>query len=267
MWVLTPSFGSKKFKRFYQVLKNISLLGLNYRGTDISSDGELFFMNAVKDHYKSRSGSVVLFDVGANVGNYSKALDKVFAGINREIYAFEPFSKAYEALCSNSSSINNLKAHRLGLSDKKETVSFLSSTEYSEVGGLYEKDFSQFNFSLDIKEEVEFDTIENFCERNNIAEINFLKVDVEGHDFFAIKGAGDMLAKNKIEFIQFEYGAANYLSKTYLYDFFQLLAPHYNIYRLLNNGFDEIATYNTDIEIHVLSNYIAISKKSTFKVK
>lgn len=264
MWVLTPTFGSKKFKRFYQVLKNISLLGLNYRGTDINSDGELFFINAVKDHYKSHPGSLVLFDVGANVGNYSKALDMVFAGTNREIHAFEPFSKAYDALCSNSVGIKNFKAHRLGLSDKKETVSFLSSSDYSEVGGLYEKDFSQYNFSLDIKEEVEFDTIKNFCERNKITNINFLKVDVEGHDFFAIKGAGDMLTENRIEFIQFEYGAANYLSKTYLYDFFQLLAPHYHLYRLLNNGFDKIETYNTDIEIHVLSNYVAISKKSTF---
>ena len=70
-----------------------------------------------------------------------------------------------------------------------------------------------------------------------------------------------MIKSNKIDFIQFEFGSANHLSKTYLYDFFQLLSPNYNLYFLLRNGFVEVKEYNTDIEIHILCNYVAINKK------
>lgn len=256
---LSPTLGSKKFYKFYEILKNISLVGLNYRNTDITKNGELFFIKYAHQHYQKSDKRVVLFDVGANIGNYSKQLGQVFTE-NRVIYAFEPFSKVYEELKVLESEIQAFKPIQLGFGEKKEKVTFLSSTDYSEVGGLYNKDFSDYNFSLNVSEELEFDSIDNFCSRENIDRIHFLKIDTEGHDFFVLKGAQTMLANNKIDFIQFEYGAANYLSKTYLYDFFQLLSPHYRIYRAFRNGLVEIARYNTDIEMHVLSNYVAINK-------
>lgn len=256
---LTPTFGSKKFYKFYEILKNISFVGLNYRNTDITKNGELFFIKYVHQYYHKSDGPVVLFDVGANIGNYSKQLNRVFTG-NRMIYAFEPFSKVFEELKGLENELQGFKPIQLGFGEKKEKVKFLSSTDYSEVGGLYNKDFSDYNFSLNVSEEIEFDSIDNFCNRENIGRIHFLKVDTEGHDFFVLKGAQTMLANNKIDFIQFEYGAANYLSKTYLYDFFQLLSPNYRIYRAFRNGLVEIARYNTDIEVHILSNYVAVNK-------
>ena len=219
----------------------------------------MFYIKLINRYYKNSSKTLIIFDVGANVGNYSKAVNDAFHE-KRMIYAFEPFSKAFFDLEKLQKEINDFHPVQLGFSDKKQKVNFLSSSEFNEVGGLYNKDFSHSGFSLNLSEETDFETIQNFCFDNQIEHIHFLKIDVEGHDFFVLKGAEEMLKNNKVDFIQFEFGAANYLSKTYLHDFFQLLSPNYHFYKLLKNGLMEIREYNTDIEIHVLSNYVAINK-------
>ncbi len=264
--LLAPSFGSKRFRRFYEVLKNISLLGLNYRDTNIKTNGEQFYIERIARYYYNLDGPLVIFDVGANVGNYSSFINDSIH-LPRKIYAFEPFSKVFAQLRKLSNSIEDFYPFQLGFSNIQEKQTFLSSSAYSEVGSLYNKDFSQLGFSLDMSEEVSFDTIDNFCSNRSISKIHFLKIDVEGHDFFVLQGANKMLSNNSIDFIQFEFGAANYLSKTYLYDFFQLLSRDYIICKLLKNGFMEIVEYNTDIEIHVLSNYVAINRKLGFTIR
>jgi FkbM family methyltransferase len=259
--LLSPTFGSKRFRRFYMVMKNVSFRGLNYRNTDFNTNGEHFFLNEISAFYKNqKSGeSLTLFDVGANVGNYALKLNEAFK-CERKIYSFEPFSKVYPALAKLTSEINDFKPCQVGFSNKKHVQKFYSSSAFSEVAGVYEKDFSQFGFVVDNVEEIEFDTLDNFCEQENIKHIDLLKIDVEGHDFFVLEGAKNMLEKNAIDFIQFEFGTVNYLSKTHFYDFFKLLSPNYVMGKLLRNGYIVIDEYNTDIELHLLSNYVAINK-------
>lgn len=258
--LLSPTLGRKSFRRLYMLASSVSFVGLNYRNTNIKTNGELYFINKIGQYFKRKGNPVVLFDVGANIGNYSILLDEVLKGQEKKIYAFEPFSVPFSELKKKEEIIKDFSPYLLGFSEKKEKVKFLTTTAFSEVSSLYNKDFSQYNFSLDKSEELEFDSIDNFCKEHHIDKIDFLKVDVEGHDFFVLKGAKGLIDNNEIDFIQFEYGAANHLSKTFLYDFFQLLSPNYRIFRLLRNGFAEIKVYNTDIEIHILSNYIAINK-------
>ena len=259
LFILKRSFGTRSFSKFYSVLKNISFRGLNYRNTNIDTNGERFFIRYIDNFYKGNPTPINLFDIGANVGNYSIGLDESVTA-DRRIYSFEPFSKVFVELDKLKEKIKSFYPFQIGFSDKVQTQKFLSSSVFSEVGGLYNKDFTPFGFTLDLSEEVHFETVDNFCQERDISHIHLLKVDVEGHDLFVLNGARKMLSENKIDFIQFEFGAANYLSKTYLFDFFQLLSPNYRVFKLLKNGFMEIKEYNTDIEIHILSNYIAINK-------
>jgi FkbM family methyltransferase len=263
-WLLSPTFGKKWFARIYQVLKNISFLGLNYRNTNINNNGELFILKKMKQYYGDKPGKLVLFDVGANIGNYSKDLYQVF-GDKSSIYAFEPFSHPYKSLELLKDVIPQFQPFKSGFSDKDQTLTIYTNKEFSEVGGLYNRDFSQFDIYLKESEDCFFDRIDHFAEVHSLSHINLLKIDVEGHELFVLKGAEKLLDNNAIDFIQFEFGTANYLSKTYLYDFFQLLSSKYRMYKLLANGLLEIKEYNPDIEIHVLSNYFAINKGINFK--
>ncbi len=257
-WLLRPTFGKRSFLRFYRFLFNISLVGMNFRNTTFERNGEKYILSLV-EKLGHKGDSLVLFDVGANSGKYSAMLDSLIKPPKR-IFAFEPFSAPFAQLKKIADHSPAITAFRIGFGATAEKRVFYSSSAFDEIGSLYEKDFSKFGFSQDLKEEVSISTIDEFCSENKIDSIQFLKVDVEGHDFFVLKGAGKMISAGKIGMIQFEFGTANYLSKTYLYDFYSLLSTNYRLFRLLSNGLDEIVEYNTDYEIHVLNNYIAIRK-------
>jgi FkbM family methyltransferase len=256
--ILGRFFGKKKYARFFLILKNIGLEGLNYRNTDIASNGEFFLISEISRYYYSKE-NLVLFDVGANVGNYSKKLADTFKE-RSIIYAFEPFSTPYKQLEELSKIHCSIKPQNLGLSDKNEELSVFSSDDFSEVGGIYNRNITLKNVSLNKTELSQFETIASFSSKTKLTHIHFIKIDVEGHELAVLKGGLDFLKTGKIDFIQFEFGSGNYYSKTYFLDFFEILNPHFNLYRLLKDGLAEIKEYDSDLEIHVLSNFVAIHK-------
>lgn len=257
--LLNRFFGKKQFYRFFLVLKNIGLEGLNYRNADIKTNGEIFLITQIARYY-GNAKELILLDVGANVGNYSKTLAGTF---NKKslIYSFEPFSTPYSKLKEVSLQYQNIKPNKLGLSDREEELTIYSNDEFSEIGGVYDRNLVPNEIALDKKELNRFTTIDLFTKENNISHIHFLKIDVEGHELAVLKGAAELLEKKKIDFIQFEFGSGNYFSKTYFFDFYALLSSNYNLYRLLKNGSVEIKEYNVDLEMQVLSNFVAIDKK------
>lgn len=76
-----------------------------------------------------------------------------------------------------------------------------------------------------------------------------------------LKGAKDLIGKNSIDFIQFEFGGANIDSRTYFQDFYYLLTPYYKIYRILKDGLIAIDAYKEIYEIFLTTNFLAILKK------
>src|SRR5436190_20049093 len=159
--IISPSFGKKQFKRFYEILKNISYQGLNYRNTNIEKNGELFILEKINQYYKNFPDTVVLFDVGANIGNYSTALYRVFKE-KAVIYAFEPFSSPFTNLIQLKKNIPCFYPFKMGFSDREQKLTIFSNKEFSEVGGIYNRDFSRFNIILNETEESVFDEIDNF---------------------------------------------------------------------------------------------------------
>lgn len=258
-WIVGPMLGKKKFYRFFLILKNIGLEGMNYRNTDLTKNGELALIHKIKIYYKNEK-ELVLFDVGANVGNYSKALIQTL-GVKSKIYSFEPFSEPFKSLSALALQHPHLKAFQLGLSDKEEDLTIYSNSEYSEVGGIYNRDSVLNSIKLDKKELNRFTQIDTFCSEQKVDHIHFLKIDVEGHELAVLEGAKPLLDKGAIDLIQFEFGSGNYFSKTFLLDFFNLLQANYVICRLMKDGLFPLNTYETDQDMLVLCNYVAINKK------
>jgi hypothetical protein len=82
-------------------------------------------------------------------------------------------------------------------------------------------------------------------------------LDIEGHELNALKGAKEMINKNAIDFIQFEFGGCNIDSRTYFQDFFYLLKNKFKIYRILTDGLFEIVEYKETHEVFITVNYLA----------
>jgi FkbM family methyltransferase len=129
----------------------------------------------------------IIFDVGANFGFYSLLL----AATNdcEHVFAFEPESETFKRLKKNIA-LNGLeksvKAIPLGLSDIRGPARL--STEDGNSGA---------SFIGPAGQPIQVETLDGFCSINSIERLDFLKIDVEGHEMHVLAGGTEMLARCK----------------------------------------------------------------------
>ena len=104
--------------------------------------------------------------------------------------------------------------------------------------------------------------LDDFCEKENITSIFFMKMDIEGHEIEALMGAGKLITEKKVQYIQFEFGPANIGSRTYFFDFWKLLNENYHISRILKDGLFPILEYNETEEIFISTNFFCELKSN-----
>lgn len=153
---------------------------------------------------------IVIFDVGANVGQSVKRFNQNFK--KSKIYSFEPIPHIFEILKKNTK-IDNVKLFNLALSNETKERSF-NIYKYHQVSSFYKiKENSKFqkfrelgfkdNSTQSIK--VNTDTIDNFVKKNSIENIDLLKIDTQGHEGEVLAGAKNLLSKEKIRVIELEF--------------------------------------------------------------
>jgi FkbM family methyltransferase len=247
------------FQGMWEKLHHISKIGMNYwGGASLYHSGEIKAMEYVYNKLKNEK-SIIVFDVGANLGQYAILAQKVFK-TNTTIYSFEPSSFTYEKLKEYTKSFDNIKTYNIGLGDKKDQLKLYSSGQGSSLASVYNLENPLSTFNEEYSEVITIDTINNFCHEHNIETIDFLKVDVEGHELFTLIGASEIIKKKKIKYIQFEFGECHIDSRTYFRDFYKLLSPDYNFYRVVPNGLRKIKSYTTDLEVFDTSNFFLMLK-------
>lgn len=194
----------------------------------------------------------VLFDVGANVGNYSKLLTETFS--DADILAFEPSPETFRTLRERCSS--SVKTFNRALGDRAEVTLLYTNKNNPTIASMYKRNL-QGKHTLDETEKIEVDTIDNFCAKNGVAHIDLLKLDVEGNELRCLHGAGRMLRENNIRFIQFEFGGCDIDSRTFFRDFYDLLKEKYTLYKIMQHGLYEIKKYSETYELFITANYLA----------
>jgi len=221
-------------------------------------NGEVRVMKLVKDHFNQVPDPVVIFDVGAHRGDYATNLTRVF-GERSRIYCFEPSAPLFADLKTRVGTFPNFELYQLGLSDKDESVELYDygysiPSMVSDVVGLT----GGRPFTVEIVKTVRLD---QFCKERQVERINFLKVDVEGYDLKVLEGASEMLCSGNIDFVQFEFGAQSIAPRSFFHDFYELLSPSFDLYRILRNGLYPLRSYDPKYEIFVsATNYLAINK-------
>ena len=115
---------------------------------------------------------------------------------------------------------------------------------------------------MDITESISVNTVDVYCEENNVSRIDFMKIDVEGHEFDVLSGATRMIESNSIGAIQFEFGGCNIDTKTYFRDFYNFFQRHnYTIYVIGRTGkLLPITNYTEYCEQFMTTNYVAIKQ-------
>ena len=144
----------------------------------------------------------LIFDVGANIGWYSCLLSRHHPGVR--IFCFEPDPENYELLRGNlkRNSVERVHAAMMGIGEKTET-----RTLY-----LYKKSNVGRHSMLDINEgptiDVEVTSLDEFVEENDLdfERVAFLKIDIEGFEYFAFKGAEKLLRHVPLLLAEFSPG-------------------------------------------------------------
>ena len=254
--LLKGNLGKKRMQGFYETLFRLALKGMNYgNGGDFKESGELNVLNYIQNKFKHEK-SFTLFDVGANIGNYSKVLADFF-GKTAIVHAFEPSSFTFEKLRENTAGRSGIITNNFGFSDYDDKVLLYTNKEASGLASVYQRNLAQMSISMEKSEEILLFTADNYCLENNINRIHLLKIDVEGHELNVLKGAAKLLSDGAVEFIQFEFGGTNIDSKTYFRDFYNLLKDRYRLYRIVKDGLYEVKQYKITQEVFVSTNYLA----------
>lgn len=203
---------------------------------------------------------VVVFDVGANIGEYAALANKYFS--DAAIHCFELFPDNYELLKNNEAiSSKNVTLNCIGLSDSTREVEADFFPRDNRKGGIQ-------SIEWDKKTNIEKKVIkvkvvrgDEYVDRHQIGAINILKIDTEGHEFFVLKGFDKLLSAGLIDVVQFEHGRAAIPTRTMLVDFYEYLTPLGYLLGRLHPGGVALKPHDSfDDEYGSTGNYVAIHK-------
>ncbi len=139
--------------------------------------------------FSKTNNSEILIDIGANIGFYSILSSDRF----KQIYSFEPNERNFKVLKKNieNNKLKNIEILNFGLGENEEVLIGNSNTK----GELFQT--SGFAINKDNKKGERVlvkrgDDVLHF--QNNTLTI---KIDVEGFEFFVLKGLKNILVNNR----------------------------------------------------------------------
>ena len=251
-------FAKVKFTKINTLLINLGLRGLgiyNYQNFNIS--GEFNFLK----NYLNRIENPVVFDIGANKGEYTKRCKNI--NKNVKIFCFEPHPKTFISLQKNIND-NRITFINKALSDKNGKLLLYDYKEKdgSSHASLYPDVIEKVHGKESTCHEVAVTTVDNIVNKFNIKRIDLLKIDVEGNELAVLKGSKESLRNDIIEAVQFEFTQINSTSRIFMKDFFDIFKEKYAINRLLPNELLPLKEYNPTMhEICAYQNIVALRRK------
>lgn len=141
---------------------------------------------------------VSIVDIGAQSGLYT--LYAKYLPLST-FYSFEPYNVTYDLLCDNIqlNNITNVFTYNIALSNKKGTDVLNLCSDHNGLHTMGKT--PRFNNIKPIS--IETDTLDNIFFENNI-DVNFIKIDTEGFEYYILEGGKKTIYKNK-PIIQLEY--------------------------------------------------------------
>ena len=145
-----------------------------------------------------------IVDGGAHTGDFSRKVASAFP--SSKIEAFEPASETYQALQREIAAWPQVRAHKLALGGESETRMFHNSaapqtSSLRRVTAAGERYFHGLVTEVG-QEEIRIVALGEFCRERGIGQLDIIKLDLQGGEMDALKGAGDLLATATIVFIE-----------------------------------------------------------------
>jgi FkbM family methyltransferase len=237
---------------FFRTLRAVGVM--NFGG--LEETGEALFMR----QYLMGRRSPVVFDVGANVGEYTRcALE---ANDTADVYAFEPHPRTFATL---SAALAGSRARTLqyGLGERQERLALHDCVEEGSThyASLHLGALTTIGSGSVVTYDVLVRRLDEVAAELGVAAIDLLKIDTEGHEMAVLRGASGLLERQAVRCIQFEFNEACIATRTYFKDFWDLLSDDFRFYRLLPSGVIGIEEYVPSFcEIFAFQNVVCLHK-------
>lgn len=131
---------------------------------------------------------MTVVDIGANIGFYSILLSRL-VGKSGKVYAFEPDVTNFELLMKNTKRYKNIHLFNVAVGEKDETITLYLSKHMNVDHHTYKTDEARDTRKITC---ISLNTF--FAKKGRI---DFIKSDIQGFDYFAMKGARKLITRQK----------------------------------------------------------------------
>jgi FkbM family methyltransferase len=202
--------------------------------------------------------SSVVFDVGANLGEWSKRLLSVNSKVH--CHLFEPNPYCTSALENHfKSNARQVFLNYIALSNVSGEADLHSVDSSCQLSSLFFQDTAGLSRAgARTQRRVQTTTLDRYCAERKLDQIDFLKIDAEGSEIAVLEGARELLRRQSIRYAQLEYHATWIYSRSYLRDLFTLAQEvDYSVYKLISpNVFLSVRKYAQQLETFQYSNWV-----------
>lgn len=129
----------------------------------------------------------IVLDIGANIGNHSIFFSKYF----EKVFSYEPHSLSFKILELNAIKRQNISCFNFGLSDSEGSATIFVSGDYYGSARLHPS-----NSYIAEEQQIKLKTLDTHQLLKN-EKVGLIKIDVEGHEIFALKGAKNLIVRDK----------------------------------------------------------------------
>jgi FkbM family methyltransferase len=185
----------------FGTLKNGYVIKLDLKSPDQRS---LYYLRSYEDdlveYFRSilSKNNSVFIDVGASIGVFTLSVADLMTKTNGRIIAFEPFKSNHDYL-AESIILNQLQdtvqLHRKAVGHEKRIVKMRIDECNAEAGNALISEVDPREH--DAYEVCEMVIMDDFLEGENLNNIAAVKMDIEGWEYFAIKGFTRMIEKHR----------------------------------------------------------------------
>jgi FkbM family methyltransferase len=227
-----------------------------------ASNGERWLLREVLQASEANSTApAVIIDAGANTGGYTRAVLQIARELGKavEVHTFEPSPHCLTSLRQEFAATRNVHVVDTALGDEPGEAVLNAGREGSSLASLVTR--PRFAGAPADAVRVRVARLDDYLEDNAISRVDLLKLDVEGFELAALRGAGERLRPAVIDVIQFEYGGTTMDAGTTLRDLFDLLSARgYAVAKLYPDAL-ELRLYAPWMENFGYANYVALSPR------